>query len=133
MRAVDTNVLIRLLTRDEPIQARAAEAWVSAAGQVWVSHVVLAECMWVLESVYARSRVQLVAAIETLIDHRTIVLEDTDAVSDALEEFRDRAAPGFSDCLVLALARRAGHLPLATFDRRLGRLEDAVRIGPKRP
>lgn len=133
MRAVDTNVLVRLLTRDDEVQARAAEAWVSTAGQVWVSHVVLVECIWVLEAVYARTHAQLVAAVETLLDHQTIVLEDSAAVAAALVAFRGRASPGFSDCLVLALAQRAGHLLLATFDRRLGRLDGAVRIGPKRP
>ncbi len=50
MRAVDTNVLVRLLARDDAAQAEAAEAFV--AGGAWVSHVVLVETIWVLESVY---------------------------------------------------------------------------------
>jgi predicted nucleic acid-binding protein len=50
MRAVDTNVLVRLITRDDPKQVAAAESFVTKGA--WVSHVVLAETLWVLESVY---------------------------------------------------------------------------------
>jgi predicted nucleic-acid-binding protein len=50
MRAVDTNLLVRLITRDDPKQAAAADAFVSKGA--WVSHLVLAEAVWVLESVY---------------------------------------------------------------------------------
>jgi predicted nucleic-acid-binding protein len=50
MRAVDTNVLVRIIARDDPRQTGAAEAFV--ADGAWLSHVVLAELAWVLESVY---------------------------------------------------------------------------------
>ena len=53
MRAVDTNVLVRLVTRDDPKQVRAAEAFV--ANGAWVPHLVLVEAMWVLET-YRRHR-----------------------------------------------------------------------------
>jgi len=48
--------------------------------------------------------------------------------ANALETFRKRPALGFSDCLMLEAARKAGHLPLGTFDRNLGRLEGAQRL-----
>jgi predicted nucleic acid-binding protein len=49
-------------------------------------------------------------------------------VASALEAFRKRPALGFSDCLMLEVARKAGHLPLGTFDRNLGKLEGAERL-----
>ncbi len=48
MRAVDTNVLIRLITRDDPRQVTAAESYVARGA--WVSHLVLAETVWVLSA-----------------------------------------------------------------------------------
>jgi predicted nucleic acid-binding protein len=80
MRAVDTNVLVRLVTRDDAKQVAAAEAFVAKGA--WVPHLVLAEAMWVLASV----------------------------------------------CLVLEVARKAGHLPLGTFDRELGKLDGAEKL-----
>lgn len=119
MRAVDTNVLIRLLVRDDARQAAAAEAFV--ADGAWVSHLVLAEAVWVLESVYSRKPPQIARALEMLLEHRQLNLQEGDVVEAALTRFRARGAPGFSDCLVLEMARKAGHMPLGTFDRRLGR------------
>lgn len=128
MRAVDTNVLVRLLTDDDAKQAAAAEAFVAAAGHAWVPHVVLVEAVWVLESVYRRRRDEIAAAVATLLDHATLVLQDPVVVEVALARFRARTKVGFSDCLVLETARAAGHLPLGTFDRALGALDGAERL-----
>jgi predicted nucleic-acid-binding protein len=126
MHAVDTNVLVRLLVRDDPTQTRAAERFVS--GGAWVSHLVLAETCWVLASVYDVGRAKLAAAIELLLDHEHLSLEGPEVVARALEHFRARPKVGFSDCLVLAVAQRAGHTPLGTFDRALAAVEGAQRI-----
>ncbi len=126
MRAVDTNVLVRLIARDEPRQVAAAEAFV--AGGAWVSLLVLAETMWVLASVYERSPAQIVAVVEMLLDHATLGIQDADVVQAALAQFRETPRPGFSDCLMLQSARKAGHVPLGTFGRRLGALEGAQRL-----
>lgn len=61
-----------------------------------------------------------------LLDHEDLTLQDSDTVARALDLFRERPALGFSDCLVVELARKAGHLPLGTFDRALGKV-DATR------
>jgi len=126
MRAVDTNVLVRLLTRDDPKQVALAEAFVARGA--WVSHVVLAEATWVLSSVYDRDASALATAVEMLLDHRDLTLQDADVVAAALARFRERKAVSFSDCLVLEMARKAGHLPLGTFDRDLGKLDGAQRL-----
>ena len=126
MLAVDTNVLVRLLARDDPKQSAAADA--AIAKGAWVSHLVLAEAVWVLDAVYERSAKQLIAALELLLAHESLVLQDTDVVAAALTQFRAKPALGFSDCMALEIARKAGHLPLATFDKALARLAGTQRL-----
>jgi predicted nucleic-acid-binding protein len=126
MLAVDTNVLVRLLARDDAKQAAAADAAIVKGA--WVSQLVLAEAVWVLDSVYERTPRQLMAALALLLAHETLVLQDADAVSAALALFRTKPALGFSDCLVIEIARKAGHLPLVTFDKTLARVTGAQRL-----
>jgi predicted nucleic acid-binding protein len=63
-----------------------------------------------------------------LLNHQDLTLQDSDAVAAAVERFRRRPALGFSDCLVLEVARKAGHLPLGTFDRNLAKLDGVERL-----
>ena len=126
MRAVDTNILVRLTARDDERQTAAAEAFV--AGGAWVSHLVLVEAMWVLASVYEQPAANIAMAVEILLAHRDLVLQDPETVTAALDRFRERPKLGFSDCLILEVARRAGHLPLGTFDRELAKIDGAQRI-----
>jgi predicted nucleic-acid-binding protein len=126
MRAVDTNILVRLLVRDDSAQVQAAEAFVAPGA--WVSHLVLAETLWVLDAVYECGPKQLAAAIDLLLDHQNLTLQDADVVRAALVHFRARPSLGFSDCLVLETACKAGHLPLGTFDKTLARLAGAQRV-----
>lgn len=123
MRAVDTNVLIRLIARDDQKQAAAAEAFVARGA--WVSHLVLLETVWVLWSVYERSAAEIATAVTMLLDHKELVVQDPETVAAALRRFRKKPSTGFSDCLVLETARKAGHLPLGTFDRGLARMDGA--------
>jgi predicted nucleic-acid-binding protein len=126
MRAVDTNILVRVITRDDSQQLRASEAYISRGA--WVSTVVLAETSWVLQAVYGLGDDQLATAIEMLLSHQHFSLQDPDVVSAALRHFRTAQAPGFTDCLILEIARKAGHLPVGTFDKRLGKVEGAERL-----
>jgi predicted nucleic-acid-binding protein len=126
MRAVDTNVLVRLLTRDDEKQAAAAEAFIS--GGAWISHLVLMEASWVLTTVYQVGSEDLAVAIEMLLNHQSLTVQDADAVALALQQFQARPALGFSDCLALEVARKAGHVPLGTVDRNLSKLEGVERI-----
>ena len=126
MRAVDTNVLVRLLTRDDPKQAAAAEAFVRYGA--WVSVLALAEAMWVLATVYERNAAQVARAVEMLLNHEHLSLQEPEAVAAALAAFRHRPSVGFSDCLLVELARKAGHLPLGTLDRDLARLDGTQRL-----
>ena len=126
MRAIDTNMLVRLVTRDDPKQVAAAELFVAKGA--WVSHLVLAETLWVLEAVYQLDAERRATAVDMLLNHRSLTLQDPDVVTAALGRFRHKPSLGFSDCLVLEIARKSGHLPLGTFDRDLGKLDGAERL-----
>jgi predicted nucleic-acid-binding protein len=126
MRAADTNVLVRLVTRDDPRQVAVAEAFVARGA--WVPHVVLVDAIWELTSVYELEAPALATAVEMLLNHRDLTVQDADAVAAALEQYRRNPTVGFSACLVLEVARKAGHLPLGTFDRALARLGGAQRL-----
>lgn len=126
MRALDTNVLVRLLIRDDPRQVAAAEAFVASGA--WVPHLALAEATWVLASVYAHHSEAIATAMDMLINHQQLTLQDEAAVAAAVAHFRRRPAVGFSDCLMVEVARKAGHGPLGTFDRDLAKLPGVERL-----
>ena len=94
----------------------------------WVSILALAEATWVLSAVYERDPTEIASAVEMLLNHKELTLQDSDVVAAALKRFCERPALGFSDCLLLQLARKAGHLPLGTFDRELSKLDGAERL-----
>jgi predicted nucleic-acid-binding protein len=121
MRAVDTNVLVRLITRDDRKQVAAAESFVRKGA--WVSTLVLMEAIWVLTAVYDLTHAEIATAIDMLLHHQDLTIQESDSVAAALEQYRSRPALGFSDCLILETARKAGHLPLGTFDRNLSKLD----------
>lgn len=126
MRAVDTNLLVRLIVRDDSKQVAAADAFVAKGA--WVSQLVLAETTWVLDAVYELGPAEIATAVDMLLNHRHLTIQDADVVAPALEHFRRRPALGFSDCLILEVSRKAGHLPLGTFDRDLSKLDGAEKL-----
>jgi predicted nucleic-acid-binding protein len=126
MRAIDTNVLVRLITRDDPKQVAAAEEFVEKGA--WVPHLALAEATWVLGAVYARKPAEIATAVEMLLNHETLTFQDSETVSAALHKFVRKPAIGFSDCLMLEVTLKAGHTPLGTFDRDLGKLDGAEKL-----
>ena len=126
MRAVDTNGLVRLITRDDSRQVAAAEAFV--AGGAWVSHVVLVETVWVLSAVYGLGAAAIATAVEMLLNHQHLTVQDADVVATALVRYRTQPSIALSDYLVLEIARKAGHVPLGTFDRQLARLDGAEKL-----
>ena len=126
MRAVDTNVLVHLVVRDDLHQLSVVESFIEPGA--WVPVIALAEAIWVAASFYGRNNADLADAIALLLNHRSLVLQDADAVEAALELFRAKPRLGFSDCLMLHLAKKAGHLPLGTFDRDLAKVEGAQKL-----
>lgn len=126
MRAADTNVLVRLIVRDDPRQTAASEAFVQEG--TWVSHLVLAEMSWVLEANYGFRSTQIADAVEMLLENSSLAFQDVDVVVGALKQFRVRPSVELSDCLILEIARKAGHTPVGTFDRDFAKLTGVERI-----
>jgi predicted nucleic acid-binding protein len=63
-----------------------------------------------------------------LLSHVHLTVQDAEVAQIALDDFKRRPTLGFSDCLLVAIARKAGHIPLGTFDRTLARLEGTHRL-----
>src|SRR3954454_19617149 len=105
MRAVDTNLLVRLITRDDRTQVAAAESFVPKGA--WVTMLVVVEATWVLAAVYDLTHAEIATAIDMLLHHRDLTVEQSDSVAAALEQYRNRPTLGFSDCLILETARKA--------------------------
>jgi len=115
VRTLDTNVVVRLLIGDDPQQTPIAErAFLEAiaSGGVYLPDVVLAEVAWVLRGY---------DLLERLVRTRAVVVDEIDAVIDALEHFRQRG--DLADQLILARAARAGALPVLSFGQRFSRWE----------
>jgi len=126
MRAVDTNVLVRLMTRDDTKHVALAEAFVAKGA--WVPHLAVAEATWVLASVYDRGPGAIATAVEMLLSHEHLTVQDSETVAAAVAQFRDQPRVGFSDCLMGEIARKAGHTPMGTFYRDLGKIDGAQRL-----
>ena len=125
MRAADTNVIIRLLVRDDPAQLAIAK--VEAERGLWISHVVLLEMVWVLESSYGRDRQAIAETVHMLLSTAEFGIQEPDVVRDTAARF-SASNVDFADCLILEIAAKAGQLPLATFDAALGKLDGAERL-----
>jgi predicted nucleic-acid-binding protein len=130
VRTLDTNVVVRLLIGDDPQQTPIAEQAFLAAiasGGVYLPDVVLAEVAWVLRG-YDLERATRYQLLERLVRTRGVVVDDIDAVIDALEQFR--LGGDLADQLILARAAATGALPVLSFDRRFSGREGVELLGP---
>ena len=125
MRAVDTNIVVRLIVRDDPEQVHRAEAFVAQGA--WISLLVLAEAIWVLESVYELSRQRIGTVVGMLMEHDRLTLQDEDIVRSARAVFEHQSV-SFSDCLIVEIARKAGHMPVGTFDKAMSRMDGGLLL-----
>jgi len=89
----DTNVVVRLIVRDDTAQLRAAEEFIAGGA-----------------------------------NHKELTIQDADVVACAVENFLKRPGMGFSDCLAVEIARKAGNLPVDTFDRDLSKVGGVQRL-----
>ncbi len=112
MRALDTNVVVRYLTGDDPEQAARARAVIDA-GPVFVSATVLLECDWVLRSAYGFGGGEVATALRTFAGLPTVSVEGPAMLAEAL----DRAESGMDLADALHLGAAAGCEAMLTFDR----------------
>ena len=122
MIGVDTNVLVRYLTQDDPVQYEKADAFIEAATdrgeQLVVNTVVLCELEWVLGSAYHYSRAEIARAIEQILATAQFEVERLDEARKALTDFRTTKSD-FSDALIGRINRSLGAKHTMTFDRDL--------------
>lgn len=134
MTAVDTNVLVRFLTRDDQAQFDAARAYIREAAEseaeIWISLPVLCELVWVLSQAYGYRRSEIADALDALVRSTCFVLQDEGEVATALQRFRNGNA-GFSDYLIGELASKAGCTETVTFDRKLARAVGFRELAPR--
>jgi predicted nucleic-acid-binding protein len=118
--ALDTNVLVRLLTRDDHKQAEKVrllfEAHSEANDEFFVSDVVLAELAWTLERAYRFDRTEIGKTIKAMTENATLMFESRDVLRVAYDIF-ESATVGFADCLIVARAQSRGCSSLLTFDK----------------
>lgn len=131
MLGVDTNVLIRYLTRDDQSQyekaRRLIDCEVSNDEPVLVSMLVLLEAEWVLRSRYELVKAEIIAAFSALLDTSELTFEDEPSVESAIYSWKDSTAD-FADCLIEARNRRLGCRATATFDGRALKLAGFVPV-----
>ena len=128
MAAIDTNVLVRFLIQGDEQQGHLARRLIQhvlARGEtLFIPVTVLLELEWVLRSHFLCNKSQVVELISNLLSTLELDFESEPSVEVALELFRNHAAD-FADCLHIALAHRAGHSPLWTFDKTAGKVVGA--------
>jgi predicted nucleic-acid-binding protein len=119
MIALDTNVVVRYLTQDDPLQASAATKLIesfSSDTPGFITTVVIVELVWVLESSYRAQRPEIIRVLETLLRSKELIIERAELIWQALHRFSVSNAD-FADCLI----ERCGHAAecefTATFDQ----------------
>jgi predicted nucleic-acid-binding protein len=119
--ALDTNLLVRLLTNDDPRQSAKVDAWLrenaTPRSPAYVDHVVLCELAWVLGTIYGYLRGDVHKAMTALLLQEQLKVEAPAIVRQALALYE--SGPGdFSDYLLAERARSAGFAPVLTLDKK---------------
>ncbi len=120
MIGLDTNVIVRYIVKDHPTQSALAVKFIRSLSEderAFVSLVVIAELVWVLDSSYGFTRSELVDVIESLLGSKELVLESAELVSQAVRLF-ERSRADFSDYLIERSGHAAGCLHTLTFDQK---------------
>lgn len=132
MIALDTNVLVRFLVKDDPVQSSQSKALIQAAidsaEPCFVSEVVLCELVWVLTFSYKVERQAIWRILEQLLRAEHLAFPATDRLAQAHAAYRSGKGD-FADYLIREGAREAGCSSVATFDRAL--LREAGFISPR--
>ena len=130
MIAIDTNVLARLLVRDDLAQAEAAMRLftrLTPENRGFICREVLLELVWVLERVYNQSRANIGEAVLGLIASEDLLIENHEDVARCLYRYM-QGGVDFSDLMILTAAENQRALPLHTFDRKFARLDGVTLI-----
>lgn len=119
MIGLDTNVLVRYIAQDDPLQSPLATRLMESLtpdAPGYICLVSLVELAWVLTGCYASTRIEICEVLETLLRTKELVVADADTVWKALRNYREGKAD-FADCLIERSAVDAGCSHALTFDR----------------
>jgi predicted nucleic acid-binding protein len=126
---VDTNILIRHLTGDPPEQARRATAYLRAEDDLYLTDLVVAETVYVLESFYEVPRRRVAESIRSLLALRSVTVVDQGLLLRAVEVY-ETARLDFAEAYLVACAESTGISRVASFDRTIDRLTTVTRVEP---
>ena len=123
MIGVDTNVLVRVLVDDAQAkeQCRKARALLSSQKMIFVSQVVLVECVWVMQRSYGVGKNKTIAVLKALLSNQAVSLEGKALVKNAVQLYEENSVD-FADALIWSANHKKGSL-LYTFDRKLAKLK----------
>jgi predicted nucleic-acid-binding protein len=125
MIGLDTNVVVRHLAQDDPIQSPKAtefiERQLTEANPGFISVVAMVETVWVLERAYRLADQDIAAAIERVLQAETLIVENEQEVFTAMIALKEGRG-SFADHLIAALGAKAGCSHTLTFDRKASRL-----------
>ena len=129
MSALDTNILIRWLTNDDPQQsaivARLFDETSRQGERLFVTVTVMLEVEWVLRARYRYDRHQVTAALNVLLDTTELEFQMEPALEQALWLFKQEGSRDFADCLHIALTSQSERKPFLTLDERASKIEGA--------
>jgi len=126
---VDTNVLVRHLTGDPADMAARATAYLAETAELYLTDLIVAETVYVLESFYEAPREQVAAAMRSLVSMRSVVTVDPALLLRAIEVYEtDRL--DFAEAYLVACAESTGVDRVASFDRSIDRVDTVERIEP---
>ncbi len=129
MPSIDTNVLVRLATKDDPRQYAKIENYLKKHRSVFISLLSVFELVWVLVKHYDFPRESAIAALRTLLQMSELEIETPDVLEQAIDLWEaSKLDTSFADCFILATAQRHKRIPLVTFDRNLARLPDTLLL-----
>jgi predicted nucleic-acid-binding protein len=124
---IETNILVRYLAQDDPVQSPRAtqiiEQLLTEDSPGFISLVTIAETVWVLDRIYGMSEVEIASAVERMLQADALLIQNEQEVFTAMIAFKTRAA-SFSDALIAALGSWAGCSSTLTFDRKVARVKD---------
>jgi predicted nucleic-acid-binding protein len=125
MIGLDTNILVRYLAQDDPVQSAKAteviERRLGLATRGFVSVVTMAETVWVLDRAYGLTDREIAAAIERMLQVEVLVVENEQEVFAAMVTLK-QGRGAFADALIAELGARAGCIHTLTFDKKALRL-----------
>ena len=125
MRGIDTNVIVRLVTKDDAAQWKRAHDVVAGAAasseKLFVDAIALCETVWVLKTAYREPRERIVSVLQALLETPEVVVEDADLARRATEDYARKG--DFADHFMARRNRRSGCATTLTFDESLAGAE----------